>query len=229
MSQECIFRACFTSIALHPISRNSRIYSLSYLPVLNILVAIIIDSYDTSKKRSREIFYRARIEYAAHLVARKQFLTPKECSDFHVATYIPQTARASLRFFYFLVIVVAFCVAEYGFVGMVHFLMLESKHDYRMIRSLVIIYVCVGSIFNAYVMSVGLISLFKRYDKRFHQLKLLGGESHHLCHDFIEKIVRFLEVVVKMFHGILGFNAERTVNQNMVDVTEEFLITNEGK
>lgn len=31
-----------------------------------------------------------------------------------------------------------------------------------------------------------------------------------------------------MFHGILGFNAERTVNQSMVDVTEEFLI-GEGK
>lgn len=154
-------------------------------------------------------------------------MTPKECSDFHVATYIPQTARQSLRFVYILVIAVAFCVAEYGFVGMVSFLMLESKHDYRMIRSLVIIYVCVGSIFNAYVLSVGAISLFKRYDKRFNGLKWLGGDSRHTCHDMIEKIVGFLEMVVKMFHGILGFNAERTVNQNMV---EEFLITNgEGK
>ena len=54
--------------------------------LLNILIAIIIDSYEGTKQRSREIFYRARIEYAAHLVARTQFLTPKEHSDFHVAT-----------------------------------------------------------------------------------------------------------------------------------------------
>lgn len=43
--------------------------------LLNILVAVIIDSFNGSKERSREIFERGRLEYAARLVARKQFLT----------------------------------------------------------------------------------------------------------------------------------------------------------
>ena len=42
--------------------------------LLNILIAIIIDSYETTKERSREIFGRAQVEYAAALIARKQFI-----------------------------------------------------------------------------------------------------------------------------------------------------------
>lgn len=116
----------------------------SIIILLNVLIAIIIDSFEGSKRRSREIFYRARIEYAAHLVARKQFLKPKERSDFHVATYVPQKARQAMRIVYFLVQAIALVSVEYGFAGAVYFLTLDSKYDYRMIRSLMIIYVCVG-------------------------------------------------------------------------------------
>jgi hypothetical protein len=42
--------------------------------LLNILIAIIIDSYESTKERSREIFGRAQVEYAAALVARNQFI-----------------------------------------------------------------------------------------------------------------------------------------------------------
>lgn len=42
--------------------------------LLNILIAIIIDSYERTKERSREIFGRAQVEYAAALVARNQFI-----------------------------------------------------------------------------------------------------------------------------------------------------------
>ena len=181
---------------------------LLYIKVLNILIAIIIDSYDSSKQRSREIFYRARIEYAAHLAARKQFLTPRECSDFHVATYVPKTARKSLRIIYFLVIALAFLAAEYGFFGMLHFLTLEDKHDYRMVRSLVWIYVVIGSIFNVYVISVASIGLFSRYDKRYVGLKWLTGDRHTI-HGFIKRVIELLKVAVNLFHDFLGFNADR--------------------
>ncbi|KAL7530636.1 hypothetical protein ACHAXR_005678, partial [Thalassiosira sp. AJA248-18] len=97
----------------------------SIIILLNILIAIIIDSYNGSKQRSREIFYRARIEYAAHLVARKQFLSPRERSDFHVATYVPQKARQALRCVYFVANAIAFLSFEYGFFGAAYFLTLE--------------------------------------------------------------------------------------------------------
>jgi hypothetical protein len=38
------------------------------------MIAIIIDSYERTNQRSREIFGRAQVEYAAALVARKQFI-----------------------------------------------------------------------------------------------------------------------------------------------------------
>jgi len=187
---------------------------------LNILIAIIIDSYDSSKQRSREIFYRARIEYAAHLAARKQFLTPRECSDFHVATYVPKTARKSLRIVYFLVIALAFLAAEYGFFGMLHFLTLEDKYDYRMVRSLVWIYVVIGAIFNVYVVSVGSIGLFSRYDKRF---AWLTGERHTI-HSVIKRVIELLKVAVKLFHEFLGFNADRETDM----LEEEYRHFTEG-
>ena len=193
--------------------------------LLNILIAIIIDSYEGSKRRSREIFYRARIEYAAHLVARKQFLRPRELSDFHVATYVPQKMRFGLRIVYSLVSATAFLSFEYGFFGASHFLALENKHDYRMIRSLVIIYVVVGTIFNLYVLSMASIALFSRYDQRFYGLNWLAENQHTFLHSMVKKAVGVLKMAVKLFHSILGFNADRTVDQGTVSISEEILIT----
>lgn len=42
--------------------------------LLNVLIAIVIESYERTKQRSREIFGRAQVEYAAALVARNQFI-----------------------------------------------------------------------------------------------------------------------------------------------------------
>ncbi len=195
---------------------------------MNILIAIIIDSYDSSKERSREIFYRARIEYAAHLLARKQFLTPKECSDFHVATYVPQSVRQGLRVVYFLVIAGAMLAAEYGYFGSIYFLTLENKYDYRMIRSLVVVYVCVGSIFNAYILAVAVISLFRRYKRLTGYL--LTEDHETASHGIVERIVHFLEVIVKLFHSLLGFNADLN-NEKVVDIdiSEEYLRASDDK
>jgi len=191
--------------------------------LLNILIAIIIDSYEGSKQRSREIFYRARIEYAAHLVARKQFLTPKGNPDFHVATYVPPNARRALRGMYRMVSVIAALAVEYGFFGAFHYLTLESKYDYRMIRSLIIVYVCVGTIFNLYVFSVAVVALFSKYDKRFNGLNWLVENRHTTLHGIIKKVIWFLDKAVKLLHRLLGFNADRS------DISEEFLITGEDK
>ena len=49
----------------------------------NILIAIIIESYESSKKRSRALFGKARFEYAAHLVARTELLSPEEFTHAH--------------------------------------------------------------------------------------------------------------------------------------------------
>mmetsp|Transcript_28062 Transcript_28062/g.67605 ORF Transcript_28062/g.67605 Transcript_28062/m.67605 type:complete len:554 (+) Transcript_28062:139-1800(+) len=193
--------------------------------LLNILIAIIIDSYEGTKQRSREIFYRARIEYAAHLVARTQFLTPKEHSDFHVATYVPRQVRQALRAVYFFVQTIGLMAVEYGFVGAVYFLTLDSKS--RMISSLIIVHVSVGAVFNAYVLSVAVIALFSRYNKRFNGLTWLHGNRRTTMHNVIGKIVHLLQIVVQLFHGLLGFNADRTVDQGIADASGEFLITGE--
>lgn len=42
--------------------------------LLNILIAIIISSYEKSRQRANELFGRARVEYAAHLRAREQVI-----------------------------------------------------------------------------------------------------------------------------------------------------------
>jgi len=193
----------------------------SIIILLNILIAIIIDSYEGSKQRSREIFYRARIEYAAHLVARKQFLTPKEYSDFHVATYVPPRVRLSLRLIYRCVSVVAALAFEYNFLGALRFLTDEIKHETT--RSLMIFYVSVGSIFNLYVFSVAAIALFSMYEKRFNGLNSMTENQHTTLHGIIKKVIWFLDMAVMLFHRILGFNADRS------DVSEEFLLAGEDK
>ncbi|KAL9186896.1 hypothetical protein ACHAXT_010616 [Thalassiosira profunda] len=195
----------------------------SIIILLNILIAIIIDSYDSSKQRSREIFYRARIEYAAHLVARKQFLSPRQRSDFHVATYVPQKVRLALRFVYMLVSALAFLSFQYGFFGAVYFMTLENKQDFRMIRALVIIYISVGSVFNAYILSVVTIASWAKYDKQYNRLHWLTDDRPSTARRMTKKGVRFLEVAVKGFHRILGFNADKTVDHETNDLAEKQL------
>ena len=195
----------------------------SIIILLNILIAIIIDSYDSSKQRSREIFYRARIEYAAHLVARKQFLSPRQRSDFHVATYVPQKVRLALRFVYMLVSALAFLSFQYGFFGAVYFMTLENKQDFRMIRALVIIYISVGSVFNAYILSVVTIASWAKYDKQYNRLHWLADDRPSTARRLTKKWVRFLEVVVKGFHRVLGFNADKSVGRETSDLAEKQL------
>ena len=197
----------------------------SIIILLNILIAIIIDSYEGSKQRSREIFYGARVEYAAHLVARQQFLSPRERSDFHVATYVPQTLRQVMRLVFVLANIVAFLSFQYGFFGTVYFLTLDQKDDFRMIRSLIITYVAIGAVFNAYMISVAAIALFSRYDKRYNANWLAGHRhtGHTILHNAVEKMIQFLEITVKLFHGLLGFNADRSVDQGINDLQDNFL------
>ncbi|KAL7550183.1 hypothetical protein ACHAWF_013456 [Thalassiosira exigua] len=185
--------------------------------LLNILVAIIINSYEGSKQRSIEIFSRGRVEYAAHLVARKQFLTPrKHYGDFHVATYVPQNARRALRLVYILVSAVALLSFEFGFIGTIHFLLLPNKDDYRMIHSMIIVYVCVGSIFNAYILSAVVIALFSSYDKRKRR-DWLSTNHNTILHNMMANVIVVLEAGVKLFHRVIFDEDDKSVAPRVAD------------
>lgn len=121
--------------------------------------------------------------------------------------------RQLLRSLYVLVVVVALLTAEYGLYGAVVFLTYEQRDDYSMIRSVVIVYACVGAIFNMYIFSVATIALFSAYVQRKESLKL------------VKAVVRCLEESVTLFHGLLGFNADRTVDpvDQRIDLSEEYL------
>jgi hypothetical protein len=116
--------------------------------------------------------------------------------------------RRLLRFVYILVVVVALLTAEYGLYGAVYFLTYEKRDDYSMIRSVVLVYVCVGAIFNAYILSVAMIMFCSTFER-------------------LRIIVWCLEESVKLFHAFLGFNADRTVDHfdQSVDLSEEYLKT----
>ena len=146
-------------------------------------------------------------------MARKQFLSPKERPDFNVATYVPHWMRQLLRAVYFLVVTVALLTAEYGFYGAIVFLTYEQRDDYSMIRSVVLVYVCVCAIFNLYIISVASIALFSTYAQRKESMKV------------VKAVVWCLEETVSMFHGLLGFNADRTVDpiNQRIDMSEEYL------
>ena len=138
---------------------------------------------------------------------------------------VPRQVRQALRAVYFFVQTIGLMAVEYGFVGAVYFLTLDSKS--RMISSLMIVHVSVGAVFNAYVLSVAVIALFSRYNKRFNGLTWLHGNRRTTMHNVIGKIVHLLQIVVQLFHGLLGFNADRTVDQGIADASGEFLITGE--
>ena len=116
---------------------------------------------------------------------------------------------------------------EYGFVGAVYYLTLDIKDDYRMIQSLIIVYVAVGAIFNAYVLSVAAIALFSSYDKRFNRLSLLPGNRSTRLHNIMKKIAQFLQIAVTLFHRLLGFNADREIDEGIVGISEGTLIAGE--
>ena len=172
----------------------------SIIILFNILIAIIISAYESTKERTREIFGRARVEYAAHLIARKQFMSPSETSDFQNDTFVPRSLRKVVRAAYLVISACALFAVEYGFAGAVYYLMLE--HDRDMIRSLMIVYVSVGAIFNAYIVSVAITTLFSQYEKLSPSA---GG-----------KVVKFfmkgLQNSVTLFHQLFGANEDMALD-----------------
>jgi len=167
--------------------------------LLNILIAIIISSYEKSRQRANELFGRARVEYAAHLRAREQFLSPKENSDFHVATYVPRVARIFLRLSYVTVSLIALASIEYGLFGAVQFLHVDGSH---IIQSLSIFAVVVGVIFNAYGISFVCISLFSRYKRRNPDADV----------EILGRIIWVLQLGLNLFHQMLGFSTDKTLD-----------------
>ena len=90
--------------------------------------------------------------------------------------------------------------------------MLEGKHDSRMVNSMIILYVCVGAIFNAYILAVVAIALFNGYDKRFNGMAWLGENHRNFVHRTFKRLIHSLEIAVELFHQLLGFNEDRRVD-----------------
>ena len=159
------------------------------------------------------LFYRARIEYAAHLVARKQFLMPKERTDFYGDTYVPLLLRQILFIATLLGHAFAFISAEVGIFCMIYFFASDTSNQYGMIRSLVIAYLCVGAIFNLYVLSAGIIVILTTC-----------GSSRPMSQHTGTNTVLFLKMAISLFHGCLGINEDRTVDEGVFTVSEDVLI-----
>ena len=169
----------------------------SIIILLNILVAIVISAYESTKERTREIFGRARVEYAAHLIARSQFMSPTENGDFHIDTFVPRSIRKCVRAAYFVISACALFAVEYGFAGAVYYLTLE--HDNDMIRSLMIIYVSMGGIFNVYIVLVTVTTLYEQFSPS------TGGKV-------VKRLMRCLGKTVTLFHQLLGFNEDMALD-----------------
>lgn len=193
----------------------------SIIILFNILIAIIISAYESTKERTREIFGRARVEYAAHMIARKQFMSPTEpcctqASDFRNDTFVPRWVRKLVRLAYAVISACALFAVEYGFAGAVKYLMLEPEKD--MIRSLMIVYVSAGAVFNAYIVSVGATSLFLHCEK----FNPSAGDNVG------KRFMRGLEKAVTLFHQLLGFNEDMALDL-FDDVDEVKSLGNENK
>ncbi len=112
--------------------------------------------------------------------------------------------------------------AEVGIFGMIYFFVSDTSNQYGMIRSIVITYVCVGAIFNAYILSAGIIVL----------LTSCGSSrpmNQHTCTKIISMVVLFLKMTNSLFLGCLGINEDRTVDEGVFTVSKDVLIKRENK
>lgn len=180
----------------------------SIIILLNILIAIIIDTYERSKQRSREIFYMARINYAAHLVARHQFFTPMKGSDFQVAKRVPRMLRQGLHWVYRLIICFAVLMAEIGLFGAVDHLITTYGSGYHVMTVLLGIYGIIGTVFNLYALSVAAIAL----NGRLNVGRTYGKST---------RMTWIPQKIVQLLYWLLGFN------ENRVDISDKFVITAE--
>ncbi len=173
----------------------------SIIILFNILIAIIISAYESTRERTREIFGRTRLEYAAHLIARKQFMSSSmDESDYNIDTFVPRWVRKCVRTAYFVISVCALFAVEYGFAGAVFYLHIEKDNHNNMIHSLMIVYSSIGALFNVYIISVGVTILFSKYEK----LSPKNPADGTCC----LKLMRCLEKAVEKFHHMLGFNED---------------------
>ena len=126
--------------------------------------------------------------------------------------------RQILFFVFLLGHVFALISAEIGIFGLIYFFAHDTSNQYGMIRSLVIAYICVGAIFNAYILSAGVIAMFSTNGSS-------GSMNDHACAKIIKLIVLFLKMAISLFHSCLGFSEDRTVDEGVFTVSEEVLIT----
>lgn len=113
-----------------------------------------------------------------------------------------------LRLSYIIVYAGALVLFEYGFAGAIIYLKRLDSSEFAVTYNLILVYIIVGSIFNAYIFSFAIITLLNWSEQinpsigiRFNYLK------------------RALETAVLMFHRVMGFNSVR----GQLDLTEDVL------
>ena len=143
---------------------------------------------------------------------------PKERTDFYGETYVPLIVRQILFFVFLLGHVCALISAEIGIFGLIYILVSDTSDHYGIIWSIIIAYVCVGAIFNAYILSAGIIALFSTDGSS-------GPMDQHTCNKIIRLVVRFLKMAMSLFHSFLGFSEDRTVDEGVFTVSKDVLTT----
>ena len=99
-----------------------------------------------------------------------------------------------------LVSTATFVLAEYGYFGLFSYLSIEQSYNAGVIRSLVIVYVAIGSLFNVYILMVVVVAW---HAKRNEKKRADGSKT--------SQTIGFLDRAVKVFHRVLGVDADRTL------------------
>ena len=135
---------------------------------------------------------------------------------------MPLIVRQILFFVFLLGHVCALISAEIGIFGLIYILVSDTGDHYGIIWSIIIAYVCVGAIFNAYILSAGIIALFSTDGSS-------GPMDQHTCNKIIRLVVRFLKMAMSLFHSFLGFSEDRTVDEGVFTVSKDVLTTRGNK
>lgn len=113
-----------------------------------------------------------------------------------------------LRVLYLVAYTGAIALFEYGFTGAIIYLKRIDTSEFVVSYNLIVVYVIVGSIFNAYIISFAVITLLTWCEQVNPKL---GGK-------FVS-FKRVLQTVVMLFHRVMGFNSD----SGQLDLAEEVI------
>lgn len=113
-----------------------------------------------------------------------------------------------LRLVYLIAYTGALVLFEYGFSGAIIYLNRTNSTEFEVTYNLILVYIIVGTIYNAYILSFTFISLFSWCD----QINPALGTK-------LKPIQSVLVVAVGCFHRVMGFDS----NRQHQDLSEDVL------